>query len=120
MSPHNVTNEQLVQFVLGELPSEKAREIEAHLRQCEPCRQAVGRLQSLLDCAERMSALPEDEQDVESANREVLLAAKTNDQDPIASPGLIPGGVFRENDHESSNDEMGRGGRGRPGRNRWV
>ncbi len=80
MSPHNVTHEQLVQFALGELSSEETREIQAHLRQCEPCRRSVGRLQSLLDCAERMSVLPQDEQTVESANRKVLLAAKTQDQ----------------------------------------
>ena len=81
MSPHNVTNEQLVQFVLGELPSEKVHEIEAHLRQCEPCRQSVGRLRTLLDCAGRMSVLPGDEQTVGSANRAVLLTAKTQEQD---------------------------------------
>lgn len=81
MSPHNVTNEQLVQFVLGELPSEKVHEIEAHLLQCEPCRQAAGRLRSLLDCAGHMAELPDDETTVESANRAVLLAAKTQDQD---------------------------------------
>jgi len=80
MIPHKVTQEQLVQFVLGELPAEQAREIQAHLRECEPCAKAVGRLQSLLDCADRMGAAPEDENDVESANREVLLAAKGNDQ----------------------------------------
>jgi hypothetical protein len=82
MSPHNVTNEQLVQFVLAELPAEKAGEIEAHLRGCEPCRQEVKRLQSLLDCADRMGHILEDERDVESANREVLLAAgMENDKD---------------------------------------
>jgi len=81
MSPHNVTNEQLVQFALGELSCEKAGEIEAHIRQCEPCRQAVGRLRSLLDCADSMSAVPEDEHIVESANRKVLLAARTENKD---------------------------------------
>ena len=82
MSPHNVTNEQLVQFVLAELPAEQADEIEAHIRRCEPCRREVKRLQSLLGCADRMGHVPEDERDVESANREVLLAAGTeNDKD---------------------------------------
>ncbi|MEN6575087.1 MAG: zf-HC2 domain-containing protein [Phycisphaerales bacterium] len=80
MCPHNVSDEQLVQFVLGELPPERIREMEAHLCQCEPCRQAIGRLQSLLDCAECMGKLPEDDKIVESANRAVLLAAKTQDQ----------------------------------------
>jgi len=82
MSPHNVTNEQLVQFVLGELPAEQAGGIEAHLRQCEPCGREVRRLQTLLDCAARMSAAPEDEHMVQSANREVLLAAGTQSKDP--------------------------------------
>ena len=81
MSPHNVTNEQLVQFVLAELPSEKAGEIEAHIRECESCRQAVKRLQSLLDCADRMSAVPDEKHTVESANRKVLLAAKSQGED---------------------------------------
>ena len=81
MNPHNVSNEQLVQFVLGELRSEKACEIEQHIRQCEPCRQAVGRLRSLLDCAGRMGSLPANEQMSESANREVLLAAETQSKD---------------------------------------
>jgi outer membrane lipoprotein-sorting protein len=80
MSPHDVTNEQLVQFVLAELPAEKAGGIEAHLRQCESCRREVRRLQSLLDCADRMSAVPEDEHTVQSANHEVLLAARTQDK----------------------------------------
>jgi len=81
MSPHEVTNEQLVQFVLGELPSGKAGRIEAHLRQCESCRQAVKRLQSLLDCADRMSTVPDEKHIVESANRKVLLAAKSQGED---------------------------------------
>ncbi len=86
MSPHNVTNEQLVQFVLAELPAERAGEIEAHLRQCESCRRAVTRLESLLDCAARMSALPVNETKCESANREVLLAARKEREQP--RPGL--------------------------------
>jgi len=80
MSCRNVTDEQLVQFVLAELPAEKARETEAHIRQCEPCRQAVKRLQSLLDCADRMSTVPDEKHVVESANREVLLTAKTQNK----------------------------------------
>ena len=82
MSPHSVTNEQLVQYLLAELPSEKAGDIEMHLRGCEACRQQVRRLQSLLDCAGRMAGVPEDEQIVESANRKVLLATKTQDKNP--------------------------------------
>jgi anti-sigma factor RsiW len=81
MSSHNVTNEQLVQFVLGDLPPQEAQGIEAHLRQCDPCRQEAGRLQSLLGCAGRMSNVPEDERIVQSANREVLLAARTEIED---------------------------------------
>ena len=81
MSPHDVTNEQLVQFVLGELPAEKAGEVDAHLRQCESCSREVRQLQSLLDCADRMSAVPYEKDTVESANRKVLLAAKTQDKD---------------------------------------
>lgn len=92
MSPHSVTNEQLVQFVLGELPAEKVHEIEAHLRQCEPCRLAVRRLQSLLGCAECMGKLPEDDKIVESANRAVLLAAKT--QDPSRRRGSSRAAAF--------------------------
>ena len=80
MSPHNVTNEQLVQFVLGEMPPERAREIETHLSECPACRQTAGRLQSLLDCAEGMSTLPKHAETVESANREVLLTAKTQER----------------------------------------
>jgi hypothetical protein len=81
MNPHNVTNEQLVQFVLGELPAEQASEIAAHIRQCPLCEQSAGRLKRLLDCAGRMSAVPEDEHVVQSANREVLLAARTQSKD---------------------------------------
>lgn len=80
MSPHNVTNEQLVEFVLGELPAEQAREIRKHLDRCEPCRRTAGRLQLLLDCADRMGAPAENTENVESANRAVLLAAEANDQ----------------------------------------
>jgi outer membrane lipoprotein-sorting protein len=83
MSPHNVTNEQLVQFVLGELPAEKAAETEAHLRRCESCRQAVERLESLLDCAGRMAALPAEKEGADAANRAVLRAARTQ---PIGQP----------------------------------
>jgi len=82
MSPHNVTDEQLVQFVLRELPPERASEMEAHLRQCAPCRQTVGRLQSLLDCAGRMASLPAEGQMSESANRAVLLAMRSEEEKP--------------------------------------
>ncbi len=82
MSPHNVTNEQLVQFVLGEMPPEGAREIEAHLSECQTCRRTAGRLRSLLDCAEGMSTLPKHEETVASANRAVLLTAQMTDQNP--------------------------------------
>lgn len=82
MSPHNVTNEQLVQYLLAELSSEKAGEIEEHLRGCEPCRQEVRRLKSLLDCADHMAVVPEDEHSVASANREVLLTASRQNKNP--------------------------------------
>ncbi len=81
MSPHDVTNEQLVQFVLAELPAGEAGGIEAHLEQCESCRREVKRLRSLLDCADRMSDVREDEHVVQSANRKVLLNAGTEDKD---------------------------------------
>ncbi len=82
MSPHNVTNELLVEFILGELPPERTSEIEAHLHQCEPCRQTVDRLQSLLDCAGRMASLPAEEQMSASANRAVLLALRNEQEKP--------------------------------------
>jgi len=94
MNPHNVTNEQLVQFVLGELASERACEIQAHLHQCESCSQAVRRLRSLLDCAECMGELPDDPVAVESANREVLLAAKTQEQEPSRRDVPSPTALF--------------------------
>ncbi len=101
MNPHKMTNKQLVQFVLGELPSETAGEIEAHLGQCAPCRQAVGRLQSLLDCAERMGAVPEEEHIVESANRVVLLAARMENKDQsrhqVQSPAALFGRMIMRN-----------------------
>jgi hypothetical protein len=81
MSPHNVTNEQLAQFVLDELSGDQAREIEQHVRQCEPCRETVARLKRLLDCATRMAAVPVEEQGIESANRAVLRAAQTQAKD---------------------------------------
>ena len=81
MSPHNVTNEQLVRLVLGELPHQEAREIEAHVRQCDKCQRQVERLGNLLDCADRMAALPEEELTYESANRKVLLAVKGQHDD---------------------------------------
>jgi hypothetical protein len=80
MNPHDVTNEQLVQFVLKELPAEQASEIAAHIRQCPLCEQSAGRLRRLLDCADRMSTLPVTENTCESANREILLAARTQSE----------------------------------------
>jgi hypothetical protein len=101
MASHNVTNEQLVEFVLGELPPDKVREIESHLRQCESCARQVGRLQRLLDCAGRMATLPDDEASVGSANREVLLAAKTQDNDQprrrLESPAALFGRILMSN-----------------------
>jgi outer membrane lipoprotein-sorting protein len=81
MDPHNVTNEQLVQLVLGELTSQEAHELEAHVRQCEQCEQQITRLRKLLDCADRMSALPHEEPQYESANRKVLLAVNERNED---------------------------------------
>jgi len=101
MVSHNIDNEQLVQFVLGELPPEKVRQIETHLRQCESCTRAVGRLQRLLDCAGRMSAVPNDETIVGSANREVLLTAKAQDNDQsrrgLESPAVLFGRIIMSN-----------------------
>jgi Predicted periplasmic protein (DUF2092)/Putative zinc-finger len=77
MSPHNVSDEQLVRLVLGELPSDQAAEMELHLGQCEPCRETVRRLRRLLDCAGRMAAVPVAEPEIASANRAVLRAATT-------------------------------------------
>lgn len=88
-----MTHKQLVKFVLGELPAEQAREIQAHLRECEPCRRSVGRFQSLLDCADRMGAPAENTENVESANRAVLLAARTNNQDS-ARRTVLSGAAF--------------------------
>ena len=83
MSPHNVTNEQLVRFVLDELSGEEAREIGQHIRQCEPCQATVERLKRLLDCAGRMAAVPVEAQEVESAKRAVLRAAHTQTKDQL-------------------------------------
>jgi len=83
MNPHNVTDEQLVQFALGELPCDQAGEIERHLRQCETCREAVEQLKRLLDCAERMAAVPVDQQAVESANRRLLQTVETENKDQL-------------------------------------
>ncbi len=83
MSPHKVTNEQLIQFVLGEMSGEKAREIEQHVGQCELCQETVERLKRLLGCAERMAVVPVDELGIESANRDVLRAAKTQTNDQL-------------------------------------
>ncbi|MEN6427430.1 MAG: hypothetical protein ABFE13_18920, partial [Phycisphaerales bacterium] len=68
--------------------------MEAHLCECEPCRLATGRLQSLLDCAECMGELPEDDKIVESANRAVLLAAKTQEQDQSRRSGVSRAALF--------------------------
>jgi len=81
MSPHKTTDEQLVQFVLGELSGDEGREIEQHVRQCEPCRETAERLRRLLDCAGRMAAVPVEEQGIESANRQVLRAVQTQTKD---------------------------------------
>ncbi len=94
MSPHNVTNEQLVQFVLGELPPEQASDIERHIRQCPVCEQSAARLRRLLDCADRMSAVPEDEHTVQSANHEVLLAARTEDKDQSRHRAEFSAAIF--------------------------
>jgi len=83
MSPHSVTPEQLVQFVLGELTGDKAGEIERHLGRCEACRQAVGRLQTLLACAGRMGSVPGEEPMSASANRAVLRATQRQGKDGL-------------------------------------
>jgi outer membrane lipoprotein-sorting protein len=83
MSPHSVSNEQLVRFVLDELPSDKAGEIELHLRQCESCRRVVSQLKRLLACAQDMAAVPVEEHRIESANRAVLLATQTHSNDQL-------------------------------------
>lgn len=77
MNPHNWTNEQLAQFVLGELSADEAGEIEQHLERCETCTATVERLQRLLNCAGQLAAVPVEDQTIESANRQVLQAAQT-------------------------------------------
>jgi outer membrane lipoprotein-sorting protein len=86
MDPHNVTEEQLVGLVLGELPSQEAHELEAHIRQCERCERQVQRLRKLLDCADRMAGTSPEEPKYESANRKVLLAVKQQNEDQSRRP----------------------------------
>jgi outer membrane lipoprotein-sorting protein len=89
MSCHSEVDKLLAAFVLAELDEEQTRQVEAHLAECEVCRDEAGRLEILLAQAGRSSELSVDEQMCEAASRNVLLAAKS-EQTLTSRPGHEP------------------------------
>ncbi len=63
MNAHRTTNKLLAAFALGELGREESSEVEAHVTDCARCRDELGRLQTVLACADRMGKPSADEGD---------------------------------------------------------
>ncbi len=82
MSRHSEANKLLAAFVLAELDEEQTRQVEAHLAECETCRDEADRLKTLLAQAGRSSELSVDETVCQAAGRNVLLAAKNEQTIP--------------------------------------
>jgi outer membrane lipoprotein-sorting protein len=89
MSRHSEIDKLLAAFVLAELDEGQTRLVEAHLAECETCRDEAERLEALLVQAGRSSELSVDETMCQSASRSVLLAAK-NEQTLTSRPGHEP------------------------------
>lgn len=82
MTRHSEVDKLLAAFVLAELDEEQTRQVEAHLAECEACRNEVERLETLLAGAGRSSELSVDEAMCEAAGRSVLLAVQNERTTP--------------------------------------
>jgi outer membrane lipoprotein-sorting protein len=89
MSRHSEIDKLLAAFVLAELDEEQMRQVEAHLAECELCRDEAERLGTLLAETGRASELSVDETMCQAAGRNVLLAAR-NEQPLASRPGHEP------------------------------
>jgi outer membrane lipoprotein-sorting protein len=89
MSRHSEVDKLLAAFVLAELDEEQTRQVEAHLAECEACRDEAKRLETLLAQAGRSGELSVDEKMCESASRNVLLTVR-NEQSLHPPAGQEP------------------------------
>ncbi len=92
MTRHSEVDKLLAAFVLAELDEEQTRQVEAHLVECEMCRDEAERLETLLAGAGHSSELSVDDEMCQSASRDVLLAAKNEQTIPPGAahePGVV-------------------------------
>ncbi|TFG46543.1 MAG: zf-HC2 domain-containing protein, partial [Candidatus Brocadiia bacterium] len=72
MKSHEQINEMLPDYVLRELQSRDRKEVLDHIENCDQCREELSRLESLLNCAQRMGHAAVDEQTCEDSRRSIL------------------------------------------------
>ncbi|MBN1359093.1 MAG: zf-HC2 domain-containing protein, partial [Sedimentisphaerales bacterium] len=82
MNRHSEIDKLLAAFALAELGDEQTRLVEAHLSECETCRDEVERLETLLAETRCSSKLSVDEVTCQAAGRNVLLAARKEQTTP--------------------------------------
>jgi len=91
MKEHERINKLLEDFALGELSQQKETEVKTHLAECPQCSSELKRLETLLECTERIRELSADKQMCESAKQAVLEALKskgTEQPTPKSNIGL--------------------------------
>ncbi len=60
MKEHERINKLLEDFALGELSQQKETEVKTHLAECHQCSIELKRLETLLECTERIRELSAD------------------------------------------------------------
>jgi hypothetical protein len=75
MNTHDQINKLLAAFALGELSPQQSADVQRHLSGCTRCKDELGTLKALLECAESMRRLSADERQCESAKQTLFAAA---------------------------------------------
>ena len=79
MNRHEKINKLLVDFALEELPQQENSEVKTHLAECPQCSSELKRLETLLECTERIRELSADKQICKSAKQAVLASVESRE-----------------------------------------
>ncbi len=72
MNKHEIINQLLTDYALGELTPQKEAEAQTHLAECRLCRNELKKIESLLEYAEQIKKSSIEEKACESAKKEIL------------------------------------------------
>ena len=90
MNKHDKISKLLAASALGELSPEEQAEVKKHLNECPQCNSEWKRLQTLLECTERISELSPDAKMCESAKQAIFAAVEKEQTSPRPNAGPEP------------------------------